>query len=432
MRVQFQHLQDLVADRRGAILPMVAAGVTMLTAVAAIGVDVSRAYSVQNELQTAVDTAALAAAHDLGDPTLALGKARRLIEAHFPPDLHGQVLADVDFEVGSWDAEHKSFAAGTSATNALRITARRSEANGNPQPTTFAKLIGYASLDLEASATVAVSSNFPLCLLALNPTAKNALEAAGSSQVDASDCAVYSNSDSVDSIHARAGASITASAVCAHGGVKGAAQISPTPQTGCARLADPLAAVPTPERWPTTHCDDTTGVFSGNMVILNPGIYCAGIDVTSGSTVRLREGVYQLIDAPFIARSNTRIEGSGVVIHLRGSNGVMDLAGTPSLDLSAPTSGDFAGVVFYADRSQSGVVHNITGNADMKIDGTVYAPTGRVEYTGSSTAAITMLVADTIRFNGNSSFQRYAHLTDVPIPGGFTGIGAATRVVLVR
>ena len=139
-----------------------------------------------------------------------------------------------------------------------------------------------------------------------------------------------------------------------------------------------------------------------------------------------------MIDAPFTSASNTRIRGDGVVIHLRGSNGRIELSGTPDLDLSAPTSGDHAGVVFYADRSQSGVTHNITGNVDMKIDGTLYAPTGRIEYTGNSRAAITMLIADTIRFNGNSSFQRRAHLTEVPIPTGFAGVGASTRVVLVR
>lgn len=139
-----------------------------------------------------------------------------------------------------------------------------------------------------------------------------------------------------------------------------------------------------------------------------------------------------MIDAPFTSASNTRIRGDGVVIHLRGSNGRIELSGTPDLDLSAPTSGDHAGVVFYADRSQSGLTHTITGNADMMIDGTLYAPTGRVAYTGNSRAAITMLIADTIRFNGNSSFQRLAHLTDVPIPTGFTGLGAATRVMLVN
>jgi hypothetical protein len=50
----------------------------------------------------------------------------------------------------------------------------------------------------------------------------------------------------------------------------------------------------------------------------------------------------------------------------------------------------------------------------MDIDGTLYAPT------------------DTIKFNGKSSFQRNAHLTNLPIPSGFAGLGAATRVILVR
>jgi len=39
------------------------------------------------------------------------------------------------------------------------------------------------------------------------------------------------------------------------------------------------------------HCDDAVGVFSGTMVQLDLGIYCGGINVTSGTTVRLRPGV---------------------------------------------------------------------------------------------------------------------------------------------
>ena len=428
----WRHLRAFHADRRGTIVPLVATGMIAMGGFAALAVDVSRAYSVQNELQTTVDAAALAAAHELRDPRLALRTAQRIIETRFPRETHGAVLDEADFVVGTWNPETRSFTPGTTRPNGLRLTVRRATANGNPEPTSFGRLLGVPTIDLEASATVSVRSSLPLCLLALNPTAKSALEAAGSSEVVADDCAIFSNSNDSDAIHARSSASISASYICAHGGVRGAARMSPAPETGCTRLADPLAALPTPTRWPPPHCDNTDGTFSGNMVQLNPGVYCGGINVTSGTKVRLRPGVYQLVDAPFRAASNTTVRGDGVVIHLRGSNGRLDLSGTPNLDLSAPTSGDHAGVVFYADRSQSGVTHNITGNVDMKIDGTLYAPTGRIEYTGNSRAAITMLIADTIRFNGNSSFQRRAHLTEVPIPTGFAGVGASTRVVLVR
>ncbi len=435
MTMNGSSLCRLLADRRAAIAPIAAAGLTMAAAVGALAIDVNRAYTVQNELQTAVDAAAMAAARDLRDPELALRTARRLVEARFPPKLHGQVLADRDFEIGTWDSDTKVFTPGSTGPNALRLTARRAEANGNPQPTSFARLIGYASLDLEASATATVSSRLPLCLLALNPTAKNALEAAGSSQLVADDCVVYSNSDDTDAIHARSNASITASAVCAHGGVKGAHRITPAPVTGCPRLADPLAALPTPTRWPTTHCDDTNGSFGPGTFTLSPGVYCGGIEVKADTTVFLQPGVYQIVGgASFTATSGSRVVGDGVHINVGSGagSGRIDLRGTPELELSAPLTGDYAGVVLYADRSQSGRTHYITGNASMDIDGTLYAPTGSVEFTGNSRAAITMLVADTIKFNGNSSFQRRAHETDVPIPSGFAGLGAATRVMLVN
>jgi Flp pilus assembly protein TadG len=431
---RWSHLPALLADRRGAVLPIVASGMVAMGGIAALAVDVSRAYSVQNELQTAVDAATLAAARDLSDPALALRTAQRIIETRFPRETHGTVLDAADFVVGTWDPEGRRFTA-DGTPNGLRLTVRRATANGNPEPTSFGRLIGYPTLDLEASATATVGSSLPLCLLALNPTAKNALEAAGSSQLVADDCVVYSNSNDTDAIHARSNASITASAVCAHGGVKGAHRITPVPATGCPRLADPLAALPTPTRWPTNHCDHTNGTFGPGTFTLSPGVYCGGIEVKADTTVTLQPGVYQIVGGgSFKATSGSRVVGDGVHINVGSGagSGTIDLRGTPELELSAPLTGDYAGVVLYADRSQSGRTHYITGNANMDIDGTLYAPTGSVEFTGNSRAAITMLVADTIKFNGNSSFQRRAHLTDVPIPSGFAGLGAATRVMLVN
>jgi len=424
-------LQRLGADRRAGVLPIFALGATALMASGAIGVDLSRAYAIQNSLQTAADAAAMAAAHDLRDQHLALQSAKRMLEAHLPLAEHGQVLADTDFVVGNWDSDTKVFTAGTSSPNALQLTVRRAAASGNPVELNFARVVGFSSMDLQASATATVSSSLPLCLLSLNPTVKNAIEAAGSSQAVAEDCVVYANSSSpTDAIHARSAASITAGAVCAVGGARGS--ISPSPETGCPPLADPLASLPTPNRWPAHKCDDSGGSFGPGTVIISPGIYCAGIDVESSTTLHMEPGVYMLIDAPFRATSGARVVGHGVHIHLRGAGGQIDLSGTPELDLSAPTSGDYAGVVLHADRSQAGLTHFITGNVDMAIDGTMYAPTGRVEFTGNSRAAITMLIADTIKFNGHSRLRRNAHLTSVPIPSGFSGLGASTRTVLVR
>jgi len=424
-------LARLAAETRAAVLPIVAVGATAIAAVGALAVDASRAYTVQNELQTAVDAAALAAGRDLRDPALALLAAQHIVQMHFPVETHGKVLDDADFVLGIWDTEKKSFTPDATQPNAVSLTVRRAEANGNPERMNFAGLVGFSTLDLEARATVVVTSNLPLCLLALNPTQKNALEAAGSSQVTAEDCVVYSNSSSVDSIHSRPSASITASAICAHGGAKGTG-FSPAPETGCPRLADPLAGLPSPDRWPSTHCDDTNGSFGPGSVTLSPGVYCGGIEVKASTTVTLMPGVYQIVEGGgFMAGSGARVVGSGVHINVSGS-GTIDLRGTPELELSAPTTGDYAGVVLHADRSQSGRTHYITGNSQMFVDGTFYAPTGSVEFTGNSRAAITMLVADIIKFNGNSTFQRRAQLTSVPIPSGFSGIGAAARVMLVR
>ena len=54
-------------------------------------------------------------------------------------------------------------------------------------------------------------------------------------------------------------------------------------------------------------------------------------------------------------------------------------------------------------------------------------------FTGNSTAEITMLVADTITFTGNASFQRRPQNTTVPIPANFdVGNAGPSTVVLIE
>ena len=48
------HVRALLADRRGAVLPIVASGILAMAGITALAVDISRAYSAQNELRTAV------------------------------------------------------------------------------------------------------------------------------------------------------------------------------------------------------------------------------------------------------------------------------------------------------------------------------------------------------------------------------------------
>ncbi len=75
------------------------------------------------------------------------------------------------------------------------------------------------------------------------------------------------------------------------------------------------------------------------------------------------------------------------------------------MQLSAGTTGDLAGVLFYQDRDATGnLTHKLTGGANMDLDGIIYFPSQAVQFSGGASldSSSSLLVADTVTFTGNS------------------------------
>ena len=79
------------------------------------------------------------------------------------------------------------------------------------------------------------------------------------------------------------------------------------------------------------------------------------------------------------------------------------------MDLTAKTSGEYAGMLMYADRATtpSTLGVKITGHPDSKLEGVLYFPNQAVEFTGGSNSdsTCTHLIARTIALAGNASFS---------------------------
>src|SRR6185369_6588363 len=69
-------LSAFLRDRAGAVAPLVAVGLITLVGVGGLAWDVSRAYALRGELDSAVDAAALAGATQLDGLTGAMSRAR--------------------------------------------------------------------------------------------------------------------------------------------------------------------------------------------------------------------------------------------------------------------------------------------------------------------------------------------------------------------
>ena len=413
------------------MLPAVAIGAGLFLASASLAIDAGRAFVEQNHLQTTADAAALAATRRIVDTQAALAAALKVARANMPLERYGRVLDESDVEFGRWDSAAGTFEVGSEDRNAVRVTTRRAAASGNALPNFFAQAFGAATTDLEASAVGAMEPGFALCVLALHPSDKDALDIDGTGTFDADGCVAYANSSDADALHVRKDATALASKFCSVGGAKTEGTVLPHPAVGCASLPDPLQDLPTPA-WNGVTCDHTDFEVSSGNVQIWPGVYCGGIEVKEDATATLMPGEYLLVDGPLKMKHDATITGSEVFVHLRGYGARLQIEDGANVDLSAPITGPYAGAVIYADRSQSGEEHTVVGTANLDIDGTLYLPTGRITYKGNSTAAITMLIAEKIKLNGNAGFQRHASSTNVPIPAGFATIDADERIWLVR
>ena len=154
---RLQAPRNLAKDESGAIAIMGAGALIMLLLVLGLVIDFGFAFNMRNQLQRAADSAALAGASQLGNDTNVFDKANEFAEFNMPAAAHGDVLADVDIEIGNWDTATRVFTAGGNPENAVRVTTRRTAATGNAVPSFIGGLAGIASYSL-STAAVAVNA----------------------------------------------------------------------------------------------------------------------------------------------------------------------------------------------------------------------------------------------------------------------------------
>ena len=407
-------------------MALMAIGLLASAGMAALAVDVGYFYLLKVELQTTADVAALAAVRELPDEDAMRTTAVAYAAKNMPTSEHGNVLATADVVMGNWDAGIRTFTAAGTPVNAVQVVARRSQANGNAAGTFFARIQGNNSVDIRTSAIALLNEN-TLCLLSLDPSTSGAMSLDSDAVIDASGCTVQVNSSDPTALEANSNSSITADSICVAGDYDhgGTGTYSPAPDTGCAPMADPLADVDPPA---FSGCDYNNTYLDDAIVTLNPGVYCGGLHIDGNSIVELNSGEYIIKDADFHLDSNSSLEGDGVGIYLT-NNATLHFDSNTQVDLSAPTTGDMAGMLIFQDRADSGT-NSIDSNAVAKLEGTIYMPSGvlssdsNTNITGSS--AFTIIIAGQMILDSNATltFNSDYDDSDVPLPGELASSGS--------
>ena len=215
-------MKRLLRDDRGGMLVLAAFAMLTMLGFGAVAIDYGFLMNLRVRLQSSADAAALAAAQDIGTGENAEDTAALYASRNMNSSYHGAVLHEDDAQLGNWDGGSRTFTDGGTPENAIRVTLRRSESNGNPVGLFLARFLGFDKSDVIAAA-IAVRIPKGPCMLALDPTKELALKLNSKAEIHASDCNIQVNSSSDDAVEVSSESIVEIlgdGQVCIVGGVK--------------------------------------------------------------------------------------------------------------------------------------------------------------------------------------------------------------------
>lgn len=239
----------------------------------------------------------------------------------------------------------------------------------------------------------------PACLFALSPTAGRAMEVTGSATIDTGSCIVGSNSKADDSVYIGGAGDLDTGCIRSSGGIDDSGGLSmdcDAAQTNASASPDPFASIPEPDR--PTDLEDAPKKDAKSTVTIGPGRY-SGLKLDG--SFHLEPGVYYIEGDLDIKGELT---GTGITFYMK--SGGITVNANADLDISAPTTGDQAGMLFMsADGNLS--AHKFNGGGTLDLDGYMYFPDGSVTYNGNASATATCLriVAQTVSMTGNTDIK---------------------------
>ena len=247
------------------------------------------------------------------------------------------------------------------------------------------------------------------CVLALSQTASPAITITGNTDVLMENCALHSNSRANPSFSNAGSGTLTADCVSASGeaSTNGGLNLNvcDAAKSNTSAITDPYADIEVPTGVASMPCL-TPSYGSSQSMSLDPGRYCGRDLGPKGVMTFTQPGVYIFDGVGIFPKGNATLVGAGVtLIFMNGA--IMDNNNGGQMDLTAPTSGPYSGILMYSDRhtSDASKILRFNGNQSAKLEGVLYFPTQKVDFRGGADilSNCTHIVADTVEFSGNSA-----------------------------
>jgi Putative Flp pilus-assembly TadE/G-like len=261
------------------------------------------------------------------------------------------------------------------------------------QPTYFMRILGIRQETVTARA-VATNVGGGGCLYTLGrPGSPTDVSVTGGS-INAPNCGILDDGD----LNA-AGGTVTARSV----GVAGAcgAGCPGNAILGIPVAADPLSSLVAllTSLLPGGPCQADPNLTADGT--LNPGNYCA-ITISGAANVTFNPGVYTIV-GNFTSSTSGTLTGTGVTFAI--TTGAINITGTGILNLSAPTTGSFTGILFWqaATDVSAGAFSVANGSS---LGGALYLPAAALTMTMSGSNSVVpdaILVVNSLTVSGGGT-----------------------------
>jgi Flp pilus assembly protein TadG len=398
----------MLGSRSGQAAVVLAVSITLLCGMIGLVVDLGWAYFKRESVQAAAESAVLAAASFARSNGSTCGTSTFSCTASDCASVSSGNEMYVGCEYAQQNGytdgshnQHVSVTAGTGAppttpgatATSFYVTATVSES----VPVTFSRVLnGGSALSVAARATAVVPyGKSPYCIYAL-ATSGSGVQMSNGSLTTA--CGIWINSSASNALQLANGASVTVTGgekVHIHGGWNNNGTVTPAPDTGAAAASDPYSTLSS--NIPATgSCQAMPG---GGDATIGPGTYCSQIKISGNNNLTMTPGVYVLQNGLQFTSGGT-LTAHNVFLYVPSGSVSMS---TGTFDISAPTSGTYAGVALYQNASDTSGI-SLTGNAALTLTGVFYAPGAQITFTGGSGSVSTgmTLVASSFKFSGSS------------------------------
>jgi Flp pilus assembly protein TadG len=446
-------------DENGSVLAYMVV-VPALAGALAIGVETGSLYLTKHKMQSAADAAALAASVDLiananntsGAITDARYETQRAgftngannvnVSVNVPPSSGPNAANKNAVEVIVTKTQTLSFGSllnswvGAQECASLRQASQGGSAGSCPSTssaftiTARSVVVPIASTTTTTTTTTSVSSVG--CIVALTPNNEQGVSFSSFNNFNG-DCTIMSNAAATGTTPSTASVGIsnfnnaTLKSIYTKGsfavGSYNHLTLTTAAQTGQATsVVDPYSSLATPS--PGTCTYNNYRAPSGNSVTLSPGTYCGGLTVSSNSNVYFTAGTYYVTNGDLVISSDNNVScsnctnGAGVTFVLTqtsGNNsdiGGVSITSQNNVTLSAPSSGTYAGIVFYQDRratvgtmASTSKIFTLSSLNNATLSGAIYFPNNLINISsinntgGNSTTGCSVWIGRYIKFS---------------------------------